>query len=376
MNEVLPDRCEVVIVGGGAIGLFAALFLARAGIRCLVLDAGAPWAEASAVNAGSLAVQNKRLPLVPLAIAAQDLWAQMHELLGRDVGFHRTGGYRVATSARERALLEDSAEQQERAGLDLEWVNGAALERRAPYLSRDVIAATYCALDAHAIPLEVGPALRQELQRQGALVVGNTPVRGIDHSAGEVRVHSQRGSVKAEHVVIATGAWLNAIPVTPSIGELPVTTDVNMVSVTDRAPPVIDHVVTHIRGILTLKQVQNGTCLIGGGWQGRGDLQSRANEIDYSAFIANVQLACRIVPQLDRLNLVRVWAGFEGVTPDSLPIFGRPQGAERVVVCACARGGWTLSPLLGRAVSDLVRGYAPEMDMSAFSPMRFTRACA
>jgi len=187
-----------------------------------------------------------------------------------------------------------------------------------------------------------------------------------------VEVHTDGGILRAPHAVIAAGAWTNQVA---SLLELsfPLAVDVNMVSVTEPAPALIGHVVTHIRGILTLKQVGNGTCLIGGGWQGEGSLESGIKELGYDAFVQNLGLACRVVPGLRKLNLVRQWAGFEGVTPDSLPLFGTLPEHPGVVVCACARGGWTLSPVFGRMTAELITGRDTSFDVSSFTPARFAR---
>ena len=64
----LPRDAEVVVVGAGIMGLSTGIFLARAGKEVVILDRGEPWREASGVNAGSLGVQNKRLPLVPFTL--------------------------------------------------------------------------------------------------------------------------------------------------------------------------------------------------------------------------------------------------------------------------------------------------------------------
>src|SRR5260370_36230301 len=108
MSEVgtpLPGSAEIVVVGGGIMGLFAALFLARAGREVVLVERGAPWSEASGVNAGSLGVQNKLLLLVPYALEALKLWRDMAAIVGRDVGFDNIGGFRIARAESENETL-------------------------------------------------------------------------------------------------------------------------------------------------------------------------------------------------------------------------------------------------------------------------------
>src|SRR5215468_9302096 len=82
----LPAQVDVAVIGAGVQGLTTALYLAREGRDVLVLERGDPWREASGVNAGSLAIQNKRLPLVAVARAALEQWATWQRELG-DIGF-------------------------------------------------------------------------------------------------------------------------------------------------------------------------------------------------------------------------------------------------------------------------------------------------
>lgn len=107
----LPSRIDVAIVGAGVQGLSTALFLARAGRDVVVFERGDAWREASGVNAGSLAIQNKRLPLVPLAREALKQWASFQRELG-DVGFVPSGGVKVAESKHDVVRLRESADQQ------------------------------------------------------------------------------------------------------------------------------------------------------------------------------------------------------------------------------------------------------------------------
>ena len=116
--------------------------------------------------------------------------------------------------------------------------------------------------------------------------------------------------------------------------KLPLYVDVNMLSVTEPAPPLIDRVVTHIGGVLSLKQHRNGTILIGGGWQGRGGFSPPRKEIDHERLMQNLKEAASVVPALRQLRLVRSWAGFEAVTADALPFLGRLPGHANAYVSA------------------------------------------
>src|SRR5262249_51652773 len=121
MTSVLRANgsADVIVVGGGIFGQFAALTLAGLGCDVAIIGRAARWSEASSVNAGSLGVQNKLTELVPYTRWAWDLWAKMSERLGADIGVRRTGGYKVAMTDEEAERLEHAVNEQKEVGLDV-----------------------------------------------------------------------------------------------------------------------------------------------------------------------------------------------------------------------------------------------------------------
>lgn len=367
----LPATVDVAVVGAGIQGLATALFLARAGREVVVLERGDPWREASGVNAGSLAIQNKRLPLVPFAREALRQWASVQHDLG-DVGFTPAGGLRVAESDDDVARLRASAAEQGALGLPLEWLDGASLRHRAPWLGPGVAAATFCSEDGFASPLLAGQVLGAAATKAGASLAPRTTVLGATGRGADLRVETSRGALACRTLVVAAGVWSGEV--VRSLGVvLPVGLDTNMLTITEPAGLVMDRIVTHVRGVLTLKQYPNGTCMIGGGWQGQGDVATSRKDLDYESLLHNLRVAAAVVPGLASLHLVRSWAGLEGVTPDSLPLLGRLPGHDNVFVTACARGGFTLGPVLGRLLGELIVHGETSMPIAAFDPARFAR---
>jgi glycine/D-amino acid oxidase-like deaminating enzyme len=367
---VLPGQAEVVIVGAGIMGLSTGIFLARAGKEVVVVERGEPWREASGVNAGSLAVQNKLVPLVPFTLESLKLWRSARELFGGDVGFVPSGGLRVATSPEDVDRLAASAAEQRAVGAAAEWLEGPALAARAPWLGPSVLAATFSEEDGFGIPLTAGPVLIEAFRRAGGRLYGDAAVREVGAAAGGARLRTERGSMACQSLVIAAGAWSAELAGQLGVA-LPVGLDVNMLTITDAAAPLMAGIVTHVRGLLTLKQYPNGTCMIGGGWQGRGTLGDGRKELDHPALIQNLRVAAEIVPGLARLAVLRSWAGYEGATPDSLPLFGRLPGQDNVYITACCPGGWTQGLIFGRLMAELVARGETSLPVRSFDPGRF-----
>lgn len=365
----MNPHADVILIGGGIFGQFAALTLAEAGRQVVLIDRAALWSEASSVNAGSLGVQNKLTELVPYARWSWELWSRMSERLAADVGVSRGGGYKVAMTDDEAARLVATAHEQRAAGLDVRLLDRDDLRAQTPWLSREVVAATFSPEDGYASPTLVGPALRAAIERAGVRIVEHARVASVQRRDGIV-VETDRGAFRSKVLGITAGAW-SARCAAMLGATLPIALDVNMVAVTESAPPTIAAMTSHARGILTLKQVANRSCLIGGGWQGIGTLDDRRKEVDYDQLVHNLRLAVRVVPGLARLNVLRSWAGYEGVTPDSLPYLGQLGEDADVFVGACARGGFTLGPIFGQLLGELIATGSTSRPIDLFNPGRF-----
>jgi glycine/D-amino acid oxidase-like deaminating enzyme len=144
---------------------------------------------------------------------------------------------------------------------------------------------------------------------------------------------------------------------------------INTVSVTERQPRLVGSAIGHATGLLTLKQKDNGTVLIGGGWQGKGTPAEGRGQVVPDTLLTNLRLAQFAVPALASARLMRVWTGFEANVPDFYPLAGALPGLPGAFILACVRGGYTIGPYMGRLVGDLILGREPEMPL--FDPARF-----
>lgn len=345
---------DVVVIGAGLVGMLAALDLAEAGRGVLVLEKSAFWREGSAVNAGTLALQNKPTALLAAYAEALALWDALADRLEAPLGRVVRGGLRLAETDAESELLAAAIDEQRRAGIEVELVQGNRLRAIAPWLGRSVQAAGYCLRDGFANPLLTGEALLRAARRRGIEVLDQCALLGASRQGGAWRLTGTLGVFDCADVLVAAGPWAGAVAAMFG-ARLDAGLHVNMLSVTPRLAPFMHGLVlTHIGGRLTLKQLPNGTCLLGGGFQGRGDLCTGRKELDLAQLSANLQLHCRVAPRLGHVGLLRSWTGFTAAPPAGSPVIGPLPGAPGVTIAITTGAGFTLGPLVARLASRAV----------------------
>ncbi len=360
---------DLAVIGGGVMGCSAALRAAEGGMRVALLEQAALGSGASGVNAGTLSLQIKRLKLMPYALRGYDWW----QAAGDAVGFHRAGGLTLAFTQQEADLLAERMTQKRAAGAPIELVSARDALAREPALSHRVVAASWCAADGYANSSRTGMYFRGLLAAAGIETHEYSPVQDILQEGSGFTLRTPSGTVQARRLLLAAGGWTG--PLAGRLGfDVPIRVRVNTVSVTARAPPLVGAVIGHVTGLLTLKQKQNGTVLIGGGWQGRGTPQHGRGEVVPETLLTNLRLAQFAVPALGALRVARAWTGFEANVPDFYPLAGAIPGIANAYILACVRGGYTIGPYIGRLMGDMILDRQPEMPL--FDPARFLAQAA
>ncbi len=363
---------EVGVIGAGIMGLSAAWELAKRGRTVLCLDRSWPGREASGSNAGTLAVQNKQLQAVRLAMEGVQRWQELASELDWDIEYERRGGLRVAHTPAEVSRLEDSVAAQRRLGVPVEMTYPPELFVLAPYLSRDVRAAGYCSVDGMVSPFAAIRAFVRACKREGVRFRFNCGVSGISVQAdGSFEIRAGAVSIRCEAVLVAAGAWIADLCEPLGI-KLPLYEKVQQVLITDPGRRLFPEVLTHIGGRLTLKQhAVSGKVLIGGGWRGNGSGKADGHRVRWENVVHNVRLALNTVPQLGRTRMLRAWTGVEGRSPDRLPLIGTTGGPPNLHVLGCSAGGFTLGPLCGTLAAQRLTNEPSPLFSGEISANRF-----
>ena len=377
-------KTDVLIIGGGLAGCATAYFLAREGASVLLVEKSDLNTQASGCNAGSIHIQIPHepflelgeawarafAPTIPLMMESVALWRRIGPELGADLDVSITGGLLVAATEDEMRAVERKAAIEREHGMTVELLDRAELRRRAPYVSESMIGGAFCPDEGKANPLKATPAFAAAAERHGARILRQTEVLGIEQEGSGFRVRTPAHDIAASRVVNCAGA--DAGRVAAMVGlSLPIEGHPIQVTVTEPAEPLVPHLVYAAGAKLTLKQMKNGTCLIGGGWPATRRASDGRLAINLRSLRDNMRIALAVVPRLGQVRVVRTWPAIVNGTADWKPILGEVPGHRGLFIGMFPWMGFTAGPISALTVAELVLGRKPSFDLSRFSTLRY-----
>jgi len=207
-SDPLPSSVDVVVVGGGIIGVSTAFFLAERGVRTLLCEKGVVGGEQSSRNWGWCRTMGRDPRELPLAMESLRLWREINARIGEETGFRQIGTLYIcpdeASFAKREAWLPHAREQ----GLDSRLLRGSEVNELLEGSTERWVGGLYTPSDGVAEPAMAAPAIARAARRIGLSVATQCAVRGIERSAGRVAaVLTEKGRVACQTVVLAGGAW-------------------------------------------------------------------------------------------------------------------------------------------------------------------------
>lgn len=203
-----PAQTDVVIIGGGVIGVCTALYLAQAGQRVTLLEKGRIAGEQSSRNWGWIRQTGRDLDELPIMMEAIRLWRDLASSTNVDIGLTQGGVTYLARSDKEMSGYADWLDQAQGQGTDSRILSTAETASMIPAMSHSYTGALYTPSDMRAEPELAVPALAGIATRAGVTIVENCAVRALDIAAGRVAgVITEAGRIAASQVVLAGGAW-------------------------------------------------------------------------------------------------------------------------------------------------------------------------
>jgi len=415
----VTHRPDVVIVGGGVVGVCTAYALVERGVRTTLLERGEVCSGASFGNGGWIlaslsmpipgpGVIRHALPWLldlesplyikprpslelarwlwrfraccnsaaklrsfrlrrALALASLERHAELAKIDGVESGFAQRG---ILMAFASQAALRDAARDVallEAEGGIARALSPEALRARIPALTTQLAGGFEFPVDAHLRPDTFVRSLAREAERRGLAIERDTEVLEIEWSRrAPIRFHTTRGSFTADEGVLAAGAWTAELarkigvrlPIEPAKGY--------SVSV-DRPDDYPDLPVS-------LNEAEVVVTPMGSRLRFAGTLELAGLDMRVSMRrVGAIRRAVRTyLPGLPSPVREEIWRGLRPLSPDDLPILGRPAGTSGLIV-ASGHGmdGMALGPITGELIAQLALGEAPRFDLAPFSPERF-----
>ena len=367
-------RADVIIIGGGIIGLSIARELARRGMRDITLiERGELGKEASWAAGGILAPQveaDKPNEFFHLSCSSRDRYSEFAAALtaetGIDVELDKTGTLYLGFNADDEREMRRRYEWQTREGLQLEWLMAEEARRLEPNISDQIHCALLFPNDYQVENRQLVNALIAANERLGVKLITNCEVRSVRMEKNRViGVESSEGYVAAPVIVAAAGAWTSQLMPEQASSGLKIE-PVRGQMVCFNAPRLVRHVIYSSRGYLVPRR--DGRLLAGSTSEHVG-FEKRVTDDGMKSITS---MAAEIAPALKDLPVDDSWAGFRPHAVDDLPVLG-PDAEVKGLFYATGhyRNGILLAPITAELIADsVVNGVRPTL-LERFSPNRF-----
>jgi glycine oxidase len=363
---------DVIIVGGGVIGVSIALELAAEKLGVIVLDRQQPAREASWAAAGMLSPgpdSPDALPLVPLAKESMRLYpefiAAIEQLSGKSTGFARKGVIEAFTAPNGESERDKMVAQYQTLELTIEPIATDVARKAEPALGPAVRAAAWLPEEATLDPRMLMDALLTAAGNRGVEIYADSPVDSMildgNHCTGVVT----RGmNISAKCIVVAAGCFSGAIdwlgryaPTRPIRGQL--------LALESKSLP-LGRTLRSNKAYLVPRP--NGRIIAGSTLEDAG-FEKHVTPAGVRKILDGI---LELAPAFANAQLADAWAGLRPGTPDHLPILGPTDIRGLYIATGHYRNGILLAPATAKLFSRWILGGKSELDTERFSPLRFS----
>ena len=420
-DSEIPESADVVVIGGGVIGVATALFLAEEGQKVVLCEKGVIAGEQSSRNWGWCRAMGRDPREIPLMLHSLDFWRGMNARIGAETGFRQIGTMYLcpddASFAKREAWLPYAREH----GIDSRMLRGAAVNDVMVGATERWVGGLHTVTDGVAEPSIAVPAMAAFARRLGAVILQGCAVRGLERQGGRVSaVLTEKGTIRTDRVVLAGGAWSSLF--TRSLGlrlpQLKVLATVLRTAAVNHGPlsagwgpglalrkrldggytvshgsvvaDIVPDSFRYFRDFLPLLKMEwSGIDLKFGKPFFDEQRLTRPWKLDEVSPFEQIRVLDPAPNQKDlanaRLNLERIFPAFKGVataaswggmidaTPDAVPVISEVDALPGLIVATGFSGhGFGIGPGAGRLAADLASGRTPIVDPTPFRFSRFT----
>ena len=422
-DPTLPAEADVVIVGAGIVGVPAAYWLARGGMKVVLLEKGSVGAEQSSRNWGWCRQQNRDARELPLSTRSLSLWEDMTADIGESLGFRRCGLLYLTNDQAELDGWNRWGIFARGEGVDTRMLSASEAAKRGHATQKKWLGGVWSPSDGIADPSLAAPMIAKGVLKHGGHVIQNCAARGVELSAGAVcGVITERGTIRTRQVVMAGGVWARSflnqlginfpqasvrssiLSVKPGSTGLPDALHTTNASVTKRGDGGYTLAISGNGRVDPTPGILKSTVqflpMFAKRWRqlAPGDLQAwrygfdtnrkwsleqptpmETTRIldprpDKNTLKATLENAQALLPELKNAVIQAQWAGYIDSTPDGVPIIDGNSGISGLLVAAGFSGhGFGIGPGAGHLVADIILGRTPITEIKQYKLSRFKR---
>lgn len=375
MNNALPNKASVVIIGGGIQGLCIAWYLSELGVRdIVVLDAGY-WQGGASGRNGTLIRPGFGGPewtrLFKLSVQE---WQGLSKRIGENVMYTKRGYAMLSEKENSTNVLENAAELHKKLGVKSTLLSRRQIQKHLPALDQQKVRSVLFQPDGGVAPHHAAmKGLLSACQRRGVDIRYRSPVTGFEQTNGRVS-----DVLVGEHKIAVDATVVACGPQSPEMAAL---AGVNLAGNAMRLEamalepvrPFIGPAIAALDSLAYFHQTARGEIV--GGTEVFGEKLKRTLQTDIPVLANTARVYMKLFPQLGEVRILRHWAGMIHATPDFGPLLGRQSGISDLWFSAGWSYGFAGAPgaalLLAKAI---VKGQVDDR-MTPFAIDRFDRGC-
>lgn len=371
----MSNSADVIIVGAGIIGNATAYYLAQKGVKVLVLEGSDYIGNGGSTRNGGGVRQSGRdpreLPLVMWGI--KNLWPKLSEELGVDTEYTQKGNLRLGKTEKHLEILQGLTDRAVACGLDVRMINQDEVRAINPYLSDEVIGASWCPTDGHANPLTTTLGYYKKARELGVRFITGEKVLEIKKIKGKAsKVVTPNNVYEGDKILLAAGYESRAIAATVGI-DIPMQKVKIECLVTEAEPEMFPQMLGTAEADFYGHQTKHGSFVFGGST----GLEA-FNKDDGTPISSSIGVSCtcrgimKYFPALSDAKIVRGWAGWSDKCADGVPVLGEVSEVPGLyLACAFTGHGFGIAPAAAYNLAELLNGEKTTLDLSAFKYDRF-----
>ena len=370
---IMKKTADIVIIGGGIIGVSIAYYLGKMGAKNVVLfEKDLIGMGSTGLCAGGIRRQWSTEVNMHFALKAFEVFQHFQEEFGASPEFHQIGYLFLARDEEELATFKKNIELQNCFGVPSKLLTPGEVNEEWPFLNpEDVSGGAFCHTDGYAGPSEVTNAIAKGARRYAIKICEKTEVLSIEVAGNRiVSVTTNEGRVETHTVVNAAGPYAANVGKLARV-EIPVSPIRRQLFLTDpfrNIPPSVPLTIDHSQNFYFRRE---GECVLLSGPQ--DDKPSFNLTTDFDAMVVTAEKATQRVPVFEKANIARGWAGLYEISPDNHAILGKVPEVEGLILAVGFSGhGFQHGPAAGMAIAELIwNGKSEIIDIAPLALTRF-----